>query len=1058
MIDTPKKKFPAWLTIPTLITALVVGLLGGWVLSWSPFSAPNKPANICVLEMEAASAADATLRVQIDDGHGFPGPEGPRSMPRFAHRDTSQPVTVCTLPPRQVASIRVTILETPEFVFRGARLRMLNGVELAHFVATDVRAVTHANVDWNGVELRMRPDPQSGEAYFELPLKAPILIPDGNEPLAGEVGIEIFVVALLCIVLKAVFWRWRETSFVQGCHRHWRELLTKARTYPVLAILAVSILTVALNSFPIVFYGESLVSPNTLVNLLYAAQPTVPGAPLEREEDTEGTDVAAMMWAHFPYSAVESRAILKDHEIPLWNRFNATGVSLLGQGQSMLGDPLHWVTILTGAAWWAWDLKFILAKVLFAFGIGLCVRSLTRGLAIPLLMAASSVWIGFFCYRFNHPAIFSFCYAPWILLGWLRLGDATTRRSTIGWMSILLLAQIAELNSGTAKESAMLLVWMNATGLLILALGDGPWREKGLRIAVGLWTGFLFVLLSAPFWLVFLDVLRRSANIYDDMPPVQMPPGFLLGFFDELFSQDYSLLEIHTNPSANFLILAGTLWFLASRRPNMERAERVGRAIVLALAVPLALVFGVVPPGWIKAVPILGSIEHIHNTFGCVVVIQFAVLAGIGLQRCISDDHRARWTAGWRMSAMLLAVAFAGYLGLTQAQGPTPLFARPHAHARSYFFTWYAVVLGLAVVLVPWALRWLRSERRRYEGVLCLAICLFVLHFRHGMYLETKFDHYVMNPRTGSDLIARSPAVEHVKQGLTEPYRVCGFGGNLIPGFAGALGLESFAGPDALMNPWYRELYFASRIHIEGQQWQLRAEEATLPQLKPIYDLLNIGYYLRMPNQGPALEPYLTLLGHSDMEVFRSKEAWPRAFFTDKVFHYQALGAFLKAVTEGDGHPFAAVQDAPGAPKVQVSPDRQVVPARDYHLTNNTTSFSIAAPGPGIVVLGEAYEEGNFRVLVNGKPADYFRVNHAFKGVRLESAGNYQISFSYWPKYLTPALFLCGFGLVLLAGTVVFFIRSKRNRPWQNGNAALSGEVADAVNEEREKSEATLAN
>ena len=57
-------------------------------------------------------------------------------------------------------------------------------------------------------------------------------------------------------------------------------------------------------------------------------------------------------------------------------------LTLLGQGQSMIGDPLHWITILAGGATWAWDLKFVLAKLLFAFGIGLLVRAATGRLGV----------------------------------------------------------------------------------------------------------------------------------------------------------------------------------------------------------------------------------------------------------------------------------------------------------------------------------------------------------------------------------------------------------------------------------------------------------------------------------------------------------------------------------------------------------------------------------------------------------------------------------------------------------------------------------------------------
>ena len=36
-----------------------------------------------------------------------------------------------------------------------------------------------------------------------------------------------------------------------------------------------------------------------------------------------------------------SKTALAEGELPFWNRYNAAGVDLLAQGQSMFGDPLH---------------------------------------------------------------------------------------------------------------------------------------------------------------------------------------------------------------------------------------------------------------------------------------------------------------------------------------------------------------------------------------------------------------------------------------------------------------------------------------------------------------------------------------------------------------------------------------------------------------------------------------------------------------------------------------------------------------------------------------------
>jgi uncharacterized membrane protein YfhO len=102
------------------------------------------------------------------------------------------------------------------------------------------------------------------------------------------------------------------------------------------------------------------------------------------------------------------------------------------------------------------------------------------------------------------------------------------------------------------------------------------------------------------------------------------------------------------------------------------------------------------------------------------------------------------------------------------------------------------------------------------------------------------------------------------------------------------------------------------------------------------------------------------------------------------------------------------------------------IPARDYRLTNNTTTFTINAPAPGVAVLTEAYVPGDFRVTLNGAPVDYFRVNHAFRGVRIRGPGKYVVSYSYWPRHFTLSLVMAAIGsLILIAWMITTFRRPR---------------------------------
>jgi uncharacterized membrane protein YfhO len=92
-----------------------------------------------------------------------------------------------------------------------------------------------------------------------------------------------------------------------------------------------------------------------------------------------------------------------------------------------------------------------------------------------------------------------------------------------------------------------------------------------------------------------------------------------------------------------------------------------------------------------------------------------------------------------------------------------------------------------------------------------------------------------------------------------------------------------------------------------------------------------------------------------------------------------------------------------------------VIPAENYRLTSNTTAFTVEAPGAGFIVLTEAFEKGNFRATVNGRPVPYLRINHAFKGVYVDAKGTYEVRYEYWPAGFSNTLILSAIGLGILA-------------------------------------------
>jgi hypothetical protein len=761
--------------------------------------------------------------------------------------------------------------------------------------------------------------------------------------------------------------------------------------------------------------------------LIYEKFPTVPGAPDGSIENPVGSDMGAMLYWHLPASMIEHRAIFHDGEFPLWSRYNWSGLTFFGQGMTMLGDPLHWVTIFADGRAWSWDLKFILAKMVFAFGVGLLVRRSTGSFAAALLLTVSAPFMGFFAYRFCHVAFFSLCYAPWILVAWLEGVSAPTLRRAALWAGVLLAANWWEFNSGTAKEASAFLVFLNAAGGLAMILAPQGWRWRVQRLAIFAWADVLFILLSAPFWFVFLDALGKAWTVYNKPEIYQLQPSLAIGLFDDIFHRQMMPVEFLFSPSTNFFVLLGVGWALIRVRALVQ--EPIFLAMLLPAIVAAALAFGVVPPSVAASIPLIKNIYHFDNTFSCVLFILFFVVAGFGLRECLARRESGEWFGDWAGVMVLVGVLLAGYFGFTQAV---------HRLARGFlepgdvvfkgaFFVDYSWMLVIALMLLPWALRAALRDRLAGPAWALVAVCMFgALHFRHGMHLETHFDLYTMNPKTRMNMRdIRSPAIEHLRTSATEPARVMGLDWVLTPGFNTVLGLEAISGPDALMSPAMIELNGAlgiPRIYA----WRNIVSTKGYVSVHRSLDFLNVRYLLNDPGE-PAI-PGLRKIGSSDLNLYESETAWPRAFFTDAATPYRDVGELSQMVETGDGRPFAAFNADTHETVLLPLKDlaqRVVNQARNYHVTNNTTSFEIDAPSAGLAVLMEANVPGDVRAFVDGHPSRCLTVNHAFRGVVIDGPGRHLVKFGYWPRVLGLSLWVGAMGFIGLLASVFTWFRAR---------------------------------
>jgi hypothetical protein len=998
-------------SLPTLLAAALLSIVVS--IPFLPLAAPATAH--FRLDLTVTSNAPGSAQLFFDVGRGINEADSthaaidPKSGPQFL----SFP-----LPPGTYRAFRYDPIDrTAELTLSDAVIRDHQGRILHRFAVGDFTADNQiAALVPTGDTLLISTTPGAGDPNLGLRLAAPIELATSlgqNLRVGLKIGLSVFI---LTLAVGGLVVRARDSL---------RRIGSWLAARPFRAISLGALLAVIASSYPVLFFGKSIVSPNNGTVLLYEDFPTLPGYRDRATANVAGADIGAIMWQHIPLSMLQRDALLRDGELPLWNRYNSAGTVLLGQGQSMFGDPLHGLVILANGATWAWDLKYLIAKWLLACGLGLCVLRLTSHLPAALLVTFAADFIGFFPFRVNHPAFFSFCYAPWALYCWLRISTAPRWTMAARWVAGLILANGMLMNSGTAKEAYMLLLTLNFAGACTLLMAPLSPRERLIRFALGAWAGVIFLCLSAPVWLTFLDALKAAYTSYNAATAYQLQPSLALGLFDEILLRPFWVNETVYNPSANFLFLVGLLGFLVYVRA--ATLNRVVLALALAALVPVSIVLGLVPPLWIIKIPFLGNVAHIDNSFGIGLIQLLIVLAGVGFATATTRLKRPEARADLGVAGLLLFALVLPYIAFRQTVQRSTFSYLHWGETLPYSsFVWGSlIVLLLAAVGFILVARRMLTRGPTAAGLIFALTCLLVMLWRHGWHAGVGFEGRVVTPAARADFNAPSPAIAALRADKkNEPARAVGFQGNFFPGWNDVYRIEGVNGPDALINPHYRELIEACNF-VRIWDWRIYQEFGTFAPLRPFYDFLNVRYYFDYKSNQGLLGAELSKVFIGDLDLYRSETTWPRAFFTDRLATYTTAKEFANLIATGDGRPFAAMQASDPLLRSDLPAHlatRTITPARNYRLTTNTTAFDVEASGPGLVALTEAWLPHDFRVTLNGERVPYMRLNHAFKGVFIPTAGHHHLEFTYRPQRFTLALNLATLGLGLW-GISAWFVR-----------------------------------
>ncbi len=303
----------------------------------------------------------------------------------------------------------------------------------------------------------------------------------------------------------------------------------------------------------------------------------------------------------------------------------------------------------------------------------------------------------------------------------------------------------------------------------------------------------------------------------------------------------------------------------------------------------------------------------------------------------------------------------------------------------------------------------------------------FIPNFRFGLYTFGNED-LLMIPSSRVVLNASSEALDKIEADKSTAFRIAGTGWIFYGNYSAVYGLEDIHSCAPLSNDEYISLIRKiPGVGFGGAGgWGIDIQNPVAAQ--PLLNLLNVKYLLARPDPETQVREGLDfrITDRSDFLVLENMEAWPRAFFSDKVTSNSSTEEFVQQLLESSKQLFISlsrdeIEKRPGLSALESTNKATIVPATNYRLFANSTAFDVHAPSAGVVFLAEGQAK-DFTAKANGEPKEVLTVNRAFKGVYLDKPGDYHVEFIYRPRHwrLACALFWISIGGVIMLALMAY--------------------------------------
>ena len=298
-------------------------------------------------------------------------------------------------------------------------------------------------------------------------------------------------------------------------------------------------------------------------------------------------------------------------------------------------------------------------------------------------------------------------------------------------------------------------------------------------------------------------------------------------------------------------------------------------------------------------------------------------------------------------------------------------------------------VIAAAIVIYAYV----KSRKFRGTGILALILGALIMLDMWPVDKRYMNDSMFSKANTFEQSYKIQPWEKQILDNDKDPnFRVFNLAANTFNDARTSYRLKSIGGYSAAKLRRYQDLIDQ---HLSKMHW-------------PVLNMLNAKYIIYQPQQG------------GQPQVQFNPEAMGNAWFVDTLRVVQTPNEECYGLMQYDLHHTAVVDKAfsgmlPGAVSdgVAVNANDSTANVSLTKYTPEYVEYDSKSSQPGTIVFSEIYYDKGWKAIIDGKPADYYRVNYMLRALNVP-AGNHHIRFEFRPESVEKGNRLSMFFVVLM--------------------------------------------